>query len=69
MSYAKPWLSIDEQIALLRERGLSIEDHDRAAAALQESGYYRLSGYLYPFRVSGTETDESGRQTTVVLEQ
>ncbi len=69
MSYAKPWLSIDEQIALLRERGLSIEDHDRAAAALQESGYYRLSGYLYPFRVSGTETDESGRQITVVLEQ
>ena len=69
MSYTKPWLSIDEQITLLGERGLSIHDQDRASTVLRENGYYRLSGYLYPFRVSGAEMDATGRWKTVVHEQ
>lgn len=69
MTYAKPWLSIDDQIATLRGRGLSISDPHRAAAVLAEVGYYRLTGYLYPFRVSRSVTDEHGRTATLVEER
>lgn len=46
----KPWKSIDEQVEILRSRGLQIEDCDRAKRYLTRLGYYRLSGYWYPFR-------------------
>lgn len=46
----KPWKSIDEQVEILQSRGLQIEDADRAKRYLQRLGYYRLSGYWYPFR-------------------
>jgi len=46
----KPWKSIDEQLEILRSRGLEIEDDDRAKRYLTRLGYYRLSGYWYPFR-------------------
>jgi len=67
-SYAKPWLSIDDQIALLRSRGLAVPDDDAAAAVLREVGYYRLTGYLYPFRVSRVVTGDDGRSATEVGE-
>lgn len=50
--YAKSWLSVDEQIDRLMRHGVEIEDHARAASVLQAVGYYRLTGYLYPFRES-----------------
>jgi abortive infection bacteriophage resistance protein len=46
----KPWKSIDDQVEILRSRGLQIEDCDRAKRYLRRLGYYRLSGYWYPFR-------------------
>lgn len=46
----KPWKSIDEQVEILQSRGLQIEDSDRAKRYLRRLGYYRLSGYWYPFR-------------------
>lgn len=46
----KPWKSIDEQLEILRSRGLQIEDCERAKRYLTRLGYYRLSGYWYPFR-------------------
>lgn len=52
MEYSKPWLAIEEQITRLRARGLDIPDDGEAAAVLGEVGYYRLTGYLHPFRVS-----------------
>jgi abortive infection bacteriophage resistance protein len=48
--YAKPYLTIPRQIALLESRGMRCRDHDAAASALRRYGYYRLSGYWYPFR-------------------
>lgn len=46
--YTKPWLSIDEQIARIVSRGMSdAADH---RSAFEQIGYYRLSGYWYPFR-------------------
>ena len=51
MAYSKPWLSVDQQLELLRQRGLLIDDYAKAYACLGRIGYYRLSGYLYAFRV------------------
>jgi len=47
---AKTWKSIDEQIAIIRDRGLAIDNEAQAAHFLRRVGYYRLSGYWYPFR-------------------
>ena len=47
--YTKPPLSVQEQIELLKTRGLQIPDDDRASRYLQNIGYFHLSGYMYPF--------------------
>lgn len=46
----KPWLSFDKQLSLLKDRGLIVDDFDRAKHYLSCLSYYRLSGYWYPFR-------------------
>jgi len=46
----KQWKSIDEQISLIRERGMIVGDVEQARHFLRRVGYYRLSGYWYPFR-------------------
>ncbi len=48
--YAKPHLSIQQQISLLKDRGLTISNERSALKYLKHIGYYRLSGYWYPFR-------------------
>lgn len=50
-SYAKPYLTFDEQIELLESRGLTIRDRRACVRQLRSVGYYRLSGYWYPFRI------------------
>lgn len=61
----KPWKSIDEQLEILRSRGLQIDDGERAKRYLRRLGYYRLSGYWYPFRqfrkADDGQTDEQRR--------
>ncbi|MDR5798106.1 Abi family protein [Caballeronia sp. LZ008] len=49
--YAKPHLTYAQQLKLLRERGLTVDDEQHALWHLENLGYYRLSGYFYPFRV------------------
>lgn len=49
-SIIKPHKSVVEQIALLKSRGMAIQDDEIAAATLNRLGYYRLSGYFYPLR-------------------
>ncbi|MFD5869257.1 Abi family protein [Corynebacterium sp. NPDC060344] len=51
-AYGKPFLSIDEQIGLLADRGMDIGEPDAARLVLQRVGYYRLSGYWHPLRKS-----------------
>lgn len=51
ISYDKPWLSFQEQLEQLQTRGLAITDNNKAVEYLERIGYYRLSGYWYPFRV------------------
>lgn len=50
MSYDKPWKSYQEQLELLSNRGLIITDSNKALHYLERIGYYRLSGYWFPFR-------------------
>jgi abortive infection bacteriophage resistance protein len=47
--YIKPPLPVQDQINLLKNRGLQIPDEERAARYLRNISYYRLSGYMYPF--------------------
>src|SRR5699024_6088546 len=65
--YAKPWLSVDEQIDRLVGHGVEIEDRGQAASVLQAVGYYRLTGYLYPYRESESYIDDDDRERIRVL--
>lgn len=51
MTYNKKHLSFEEQAYLLIKRGL-IADKDTLINRLRNVNYYRLSGYLYPFKQS-----------------
>lgn len=51
MKFAKPSLSIAEQIALLERRGMDVPDRDRADHYLRHISYYRLRAYWLPFEV------------------
>jgi len=46
--YKKPFLTYKEQLQLLKNRGLIVEDDNRALHLLEKISYYRLSGYWYP---------------------
>ena len=51
MHYSKPPLSIDEQITLLKRRGVIISNINDAKMHLTYIGYYRLTGYLKNFSI------------------
>ncbi|MCF0236501.1 MAG: Abi family protein [Bacteroidaceae bacterium] len=51
-SYPKSYTSPEELVRLLEERGLAIEDVERAQRYLQYIGYYRLSACTHPFLAS-----------------
>ena len=54
MEYAKPWLSIDDQVDHLVAKGMECR-RDDLAARLREVGYYRLSAYWFPYKVRGND--------------
>lgn len=56
MKYQKPHLTYEEQIELLRDRGLIISNPAQAIRHLKRIGYYRLSGYLYSLRQKNHQT-------------
>jgi len=47
--FSKPALTIQEQINLLKSRGLIIRDDIAAEKILENNNYYRLEGYWYSF--------------------
>ncbi len=49
MEYGKPALTFEQQADLLRFRGL-IAEREELIERLKVVSYYRLTGYLYPFR-------------------
>lgn len=50
--YTKPYKNVSDQLSLLTSRGMEITDMAAASTCLVRIGYYRLSGYWYPFRKS-----------------
>ncbi|MDD3182659.1 MAG: Abi family protein [Alphaproteobacteria bacterium] len=66
--YKKPHLTFEEQIALLKHRGMQVSDEGKATEFLQKIGYYRLSGYWYPFRKSRLVSDNNGKPSVEVLD-
>lgn len=65
MSEVKPFTDIDEQLMILEQRGMLMEP-DFVQRWLANVGYYRLSGYWYPYRVlrEGHRLDEFDEGTT-----
>ena len=51
-AYTKPYRSVADQLSLLASRGMEITNMAAASNCLGRIGYYRLSGYWYPFRRS-----------------
>jgi abortive infection bacteriophage resistance protein len=52
MVYSKPAISVQDQIKLLRSRGLSIPDTALAEHFLRNVSYYRLEGYWWTLQVN-----------------
>jgi len=50
MNYSKPSLSISQQIARLKQRGLLFNNEQNATHYLSNISYYRLRAYTYPFQ-------------------
>lgn len=48
--YDKVFLNIDEQLELLKSRGLVVKDEERAKSFLERNNYYRISGYSLTLR-------------------
>jgi abortive infection bacteriophage resistance protein len=49
MQFEKKPLTLEQQVALLNERGLIIDDVEKAYLYLSNISYYRLSAYWYTF--------------------
>lgn len=67
VEYTKEWLPLERQVDRLADRGVDVGDRAEAAALLEAIGYYRLTGYLYPFRKSESYLDEEERPRIRVL--
>lgn len=50
MKYSKQAVSVADQIARLKARGLTITDEQKAESYLSNISYYRLRAYTYPFQ-------------------
>ena len=50
MKFLKPPKTYDEQLALLKERGLAITSDEETLGWLRRVNYYRLSAYFIPFQ-------------------
>ena len=66
--YSKPYLSVARQVELLRGRGMQISDTAKAESCLHRIGYYRLSGYAYPFRHRELIQNADGSQGERIFE-
>lgn len=55
MNYNKPTITIEQQVAQLKSRGLIISNEADAAYFLQNVSYYRLAGYWWPMQADKTQ--------------
>lgn len=64
--FAKPARSLDEQLALLKSRGLIVANDDLAKSYLENISYYRLSGYTRYFSDPGDDKRQLFREGTTL---
>lgn len=73
MKYNKPALTFHDQANLLISRGLIVNNPLELETYLQNTNYYRLSGYWYIFKtvdpVSGNEIFKPGTTFTMIQER
>ncbi|MBU3824933.1 MAG: Abi family protein [Candidatus Oceanisphaera merdipullorum] len=50
--FAKPAITVGEQLQLLKTRGLRIQDEARATLFLEAVSFFRLTPYMRPFQVA-----------------
>lgn len=68
MDFQKPSTSIEEQVDLLKSRGMVISDQSQAEHYLSHINYYRLTGYWLPFEAShATHRFKTGTTFDAVL--
>lgn len=60
--YNKPALSVAQQLALLKARGMAIQDDAKAEFYLTHINYYRLRAYWLPFEDPATAPNHLFRQ-------
>ena len=68
--YSKNFLSYHQQLDQLIDRGLVVENEEKALHLLEHISYYRLSGYWYPLLENKQEhifKEESTFQTAFNL--
>ncbi|MDA3939176.1 MAG: Abi family protein [Spirochaetia bacterium] len=68
MIYEKKYLSFEEQADLLISRGLECEPIE-LIKKLESVNYYRLSGYLFPFRQKNSDNYYPGTKLSVVWDR
>ncbi len=56
--YDKPALSIEQQVKFLSKQGLVINEYESVRQVLSVVSYYRLSGYLLPFKHPHNQKNE-----------
>ena len=52
---AKVFKTIEEQLDILKSKGLTIEDYDKAKEVLLRENYFFLNGYRSPFLITGSK--------------
>ena len=66
VNFAKAYEDENTLVSKLIARGLKVDDENELRQILRVVGYYRLTGYLYPFRKVGSEDYEDGTTLTKV---
>lgn len=65
MKYAKPALTVEQQVEQLARRGMTVRDRERACHLLHNINYYRLRAYWLPDEVpSACPGDHAFREGT-----
>ena len=68
MKYEKKYLSFEEQADLLISRGLECEQEE-LIQKLESVNYYRLSGYLFPFKQKNSNKFHPGTKLSTVWDR
>jgi abortive infection bacteriophage resistance protein len=50
-AFDKPAINVDQQVSMLKERGLTIQNEDSAKLFLKAVGFFRLSAYMRPYQI------------------